>query len=375
MGCAGQKGIGTGRAKSGLPETLTDSGSAPAAAGQADCGRSAAGAATVDGSVISVVAVAHGLDSDDVIVVSEANIIVPIDSVSYDSVLSRATLTCAFEHDRTSGAGDKGGGNIATLQGFADANYEGDFTILDDATRTTLEISQDADVAGALGNMLEPRNLTLGFAVVTVVDVDTFTIPLVDTQIPDGTVFNTLNFVTDQRIEIAADEVTATNMFGQRRGTEPTLYIIFGQENASKDRDTVNDAITACTSQNPLNLVYIPTMSFLTIACTKTNDATLAQIQKIHGEIKDAIRKSMYGFVFESADTAINFAGVEVSNGEAFWNNSHYVHSFDYQVPYRITIKQGHNNRRHVSFRDIVVNSKMFNNDGALVSLEAEPAI
>ena len=329
------------------------------------------GTATVDGSVISVVSGAHGLESNDVVVVSKAGIAVPIVSISYDTLLKRATLTCSFEHDRTSGSGDKGGGNIATLEGFADINYNGDFTILS-ATRTTITISQEADAEGALGSMLEPRNLTLGFSEVTVLDISTFTIPLEDTQIPNGTAFTDLNFVTEQRIIIAADETRATNIFGQHTRNKPTLFVIFGPENASKDRDTVNDAITACTAQNPLNLVYVPEMSFLVIANTNTQQTAEDQQQKTYSEIRSAIRKAMYGFVFEDDDSAITFAGVEVSNAPVFWNNNTYVHNFEYQVPYRITIKQGHNDRRHVSFRDIIVNSKMFNNDGALVSFESE---
>lgn len=329
------------------------------------------GVATVDGSTISVISAAHGLEVDDVVVVSKADITIPIDSVIYDALLKRATLTCSFEHDRTSGAGDKGGGNVATLKGFADDNYNGDFTILS-ATKTTITISQDADVIGVLGTMTESRNLTLGFSVVTIVDVDTFTIPLEDTQIPNGTVFSGLNFVTEQRIVIAADDTRATNIFAQHRNTKPTLFIIFGPENASKDRDTVNDAITACTAQNPLNLVYIPEMTFLAIAGTSKQQTAEAQQQKIYSEVRPAIRKAMYGFVFEDDDAAITFAGVEVGNAPTFWNNDNYVHSFDYQVPYRITIKQGYNDRRHVSFRDIIVDSKMFNNDGALASFEEE---
>ena len=329
------------------------------------------GAASVVSGVIKAVKAAHGLATNDVITVSNVKAIIPISLVSFDSVLSRATITTSFDHDRTSGSGDKGGGNIATLSGFVDSNYNGDFAIIS-ATRDTFTISADADVVGDLGDLIEPRTLNLGFQTVTVLNVSTFTVPLDDTQIPEATVFDTYNYVTEQRILIAADATRATTMFGQRRGTEPTLFIIFGAENASKDRNIVNDAITTANAQNPLNIVYIPNVTLMEIACTKTQQSAATKQQEIYEEVIPAIRKAMYGFVFGDDNTAITFAGVELGNTPQFWNQDHYVHLFDYQIPYRITIEQGHNNKNHVSFRDIIVNSTMFDNEGALVSLSAE---
>ncbi len=329
------------------------------------------GSASVDTGVVLMTSVAHGLTTGDVITVSEVKAVVPVSSISFDSILSKATITTSFEHDRTSGTGDKGGGNIATLSGFADSNYNGDFAILS-ATRTTFTISADADVVGELGNLIEPRTLNLGFQTVTVLTVDTFTTPLDDTQIPNGTVFDTYNYVSEQRILIAADPTRATTMFGQRRGTKPTLFILTGSENASKDRNIVNDSITTANAQNPLNLVYIPTFTLMEIACTKTQQSAADKQQQVKAVVVPAIRKAMYGFVFGSDNTAITFAGVESGNTPQFWNQDHYVHLFDYEIPYRITIEQGFNNKNHVSFRDIAVNSKMFNNEGALLEMSAE---
>ncbi len=332
------------------------------------------GAASVVSGVIRVVKAAHGVATNDVITASSVKAIVPVSLVSFDSVLSRATITTSFEHDRTSGAGDKGEGNIATLSGFADSSYNGDFAILS-ATRNAFVIAADADVVGALGNLIEPRTLNLGFQTVTVLNDSTFTVPLDDTQIPEATVFDTYNYVTEQRILIAADPTRASTIFGQRRDTKPTLFIIFGAENASKDRNIVNDAVTTANAQNPLNLVYIPNITLMEIACTKTQQSAATKQQQVYEEIIPAIRRSMYGFVFGSDNTAITFAGVEQANSPQFWNQDHYVHIFEYQVPYRITIEQGHNNKNHVSFRDIIVKSTMFDNEGALVESSAEITI
>lgn len=332
------------------------------------------GAAVVTSGVIRITKAAHGITTEDVITISDVKAIVPVSSVTFNSTLNRATITTLFEHDRTSGSGEKGGGNIATLTGFADSNYSGDFDILS-ATRTTFTISITADVVGELGNLIEPRTLNLGFQVATVIDGNTFTVPLDDTQIPNDTVFDTYNYVTSQRIVIMADITRATTIFGQRRNTKPTLFVIIGSEDASKDRNIVNDAITAANAQNPLNLVYIPTVTLMEIACTKAEQSAATKQQEIKEFIVPAIRKAMYGFVFGSGDSAIVFAGVEVSNSPQFWNQDHYVHLFDYQIPYRITIEQGFNNKNHVSFRDIAVNSTMFTSEGQSVEMSAELTI
>jgi len=327
--------------------------------------------AVVDSGAISIASPSHGLESGDLIVNSTSDISIPITGITYDSVSEQATIQTSFDHDRTSGTGDKGGGNVATLSGFTDSNYNGDFDIIE-ATRDTFTISASADVIGALGILEESRDIQLGFSEVTVVDDDNFTVPLEDTQIPDSTDFSDFVYTANQRICIAADDTRAVTMFGQRRDQEPTLYVIMGQEFASKDRNTVNDSVMAATAQNPVNLVYVASVSLLTIAQTNKQQSAETQQQKVYDEIVPAVRRAMYGFVFDIPDVNIVFAGIEADNAPVFYNQNTYLHVMNYQLPYRITIEQGYNNRRHVSFRDIVLNSKMFNNDGASVDFEAE---
>jgi hypothetical protein len=333
------------------------------------------GSAVVDTGVVVVTSIAHGLTSGDIIVASDVEVIVPVSSVVFDDDAEQATMTTAFEHDRTSGEGDKGGANIASLQDFADANYNEDFDIIS-ATRTTFVVSVGADVVGDLGNLIEPRTLFLGFLEVTVLDDDSFSVALQDTHLPDGTEFETFTFVTEQRIFIAADVTRAVTIYGQRRDAKPTLFIVFGAENASKDRNVVNDSIAAANAQNPLQITYIPGVTLKTIACTKSEQSAATQQQKVYAEIKPAIRRAMYGYLFDGSDNeSVIFAAVEAGNVPEFWNQDYYVHNFDYQIPYILTRDQGYDNRKHVSFREVVVSSKMFNNEGDLVELTTEPTI
>ena len=333
-----------------------------------------ANAAVVSSGAIKVTVTNHGLNSGDVIVGSDIKVIIPITSVVYDSVTKKATITTAFDQDRTSGLGDNGGYNVASLQDFADDDYNGDFTIRS-ATNDTMVISANADVTGALGNMIEDRSPLLGYLTITKIDANTFTVPLADTAIPNAAVFNTFMYTSSQRIFIAADAVRAVTAYAQHRNQEPALFIVFGTETASKDRNTINDAVVTATAQNPLHITYIPEVTLITLASTKTEHLASIKQQEIYETIRPALRKAMYGHIFEDTDTVQVFAAVEISNAPDRWNTGYYVHNFVYSIPYRISIEQGDVVRRNVSLRNIVVNSSMFDTEGALVVADMEITI
>lgn len=318
--------------------------------------------AVVESGAIKVTSVDHGLDSGALIVASDVTVTIPAVSVSYDTVSKQATITLTEDHDRTSGIEDNGGYNVATLKDFDDANYNGSFNIIT-ATSNSINISADADAVGALGDFVETRGLYLGFSEITVIDDDTFTIPVQD-DLADGIVLNSFKYVTEQRIYIAADVTRAVTKWGQKRDRLPTLFIVYGTENASKDRAITNDAVATLKSQNPVRLKYIPEVTLKTVAATKSEQLAATKVQQIHAEIKPAIRKAMYGTIFDLSDAvSTQFAAIESGNEPEFFNQNDYVHNFDYQIPYELSIEQGDTYRRNVSFRKIIANCKMFSNE------------
>lgn len=319
------------------------------------------GSAETAGGVLVVTATAHGLTSEEVISVSEAKITLSVKKIVYDSEAGLATVTVSEDHDRTSGGDDLNEYNVAILQGFDDDNYNGEFHILA-ATSNTMDISMDADVEGDLGNFVETRRLFLGLSEVTKIDANTFSIPIVD-GLPNSVSFESFKFVVEQRIFIAADGTRAVTKWAQPADRKPTLFIIFGQENASKDRNTISDAVMAVTSQNLAKLKYVSEFALLTCAVTKTDQLAAAQVQKVYAEIRPALRRALWGNVFDTDDVLLQYAVIEVGNSTEIWNQNNYLHRFDYQAPYDITLEQGVVNRRSVSFRNIILNSKMFNNE------------
>jgi len=326
--------------------------------------------AVTDSGVIKVTASSHGLSTDDIIVNSNVKVTLPVTSVTYDSATKTAEVTLSAEHDRTSGSGNIGGYNIASFQGFDDANYNGDFEVIT-ATRTSVVISAEADVVGALGEMVEERGLYLGYTQVTKIDTNNFTIPVKD-GLPNGISFETFKYSTEQRIYIAADITRAVTTYAQRRDKKPSLFIVFDETSASKDRSVINDAVTTTTTQNPARLKYITQVSLHSFAITKTEQLAATKQQQIYSEIVPALKRAMYGVVFNSDQVSKTYAAIEISNSPESWNQGYYVHHFQYQIPYDLTIEQGFVSKRNVSFRNIVLESTIFDTEGDLATLDAE---
>lgn len=330
------------------------------------------GMAVVDSGVVKVTSTAHGLATGDVIVTSSVLMELTITNVSYDSVAGEATLTTEIHHDRTSEYTGEGDYGKADLRNFADSNYNGSDFAIKRATRDTFVIDADADVIGALGVLVEPRSAYLGYNQVTVIDANTFTLPLQGASLIDGIVFDTFNYTSKQRILIAADKNRAIAEFAKRANREPSLFIIFTDERASRDRHTVNDAVTTVNSQNSARLTYIPTVELISMVNVRKEPLAETQHQKTYAEIRPALRKAMYGHLFSVDEGVTAFGAIEAQNFPSFHNIGDYIHSFVYEIPYVITIEQGDTYRHNVSFRDIVVNSTLFDSEGALSSFNAE---
>ena len=323
---------------------------------------------------------AHGYASNDIIHVTGAEVILPINFIDYteSSNTIAIRLISPNAHDRTSGE-DAGEYNFATIQNADRPEFDGTYNII--SADSGQELVLDAGEGyvpplsgGGTAELVEARSLILGLAVVTKVDEDNFTIPLNDTLV-DETEFQTFNYVAEQNILITADINRATSFYAQRRNPPPILFIIMGEESISKDRNVTTDAATADTPQNPIQHLYMQEFTLLALFDTKKQHSAATQQQEVYEDIKPALRRTLYGHIFEQTETSVVFAAAEISNHPVRFNTNNYAHAFVYQLPYKISYLQGDDFRRNVSFRDVIVNSTMFNNEGALLSLEVEPEI
>lgn len=322
------------------------------------------------GDVVNIEKTAHGLLTGSAIVVTLGQSINGISNPVFSSADQTVTFTTAFTHDLTSVGRDGKvfDYNTATLSGFADSNFNGDFPVLSIPSNTEFVISATAMPTGDLGDLLESRDLYITPATVTTIDADNFTIPNIDTQVPSGAMFNSFKYVDSSRIYVAATQERAKAMYTNHTTGEDVLFIVMRPESASKDRHAYSDAIATAKAQNPVRLKYLPEVDLFVFIPTP-DDVSGAKAQDIaYREIRTAIRKAMYAHVFFEDDTVdIQYAAVEATNSPEEWNTAVYVHSYSYQLPYEITFEHGDTFRTSVSARNILIKSKMFDNDGALV--------
>ena len=261
--------------------------------------------------------------------------------------------------------------NTATLIGFADSNFNGDFPIIDIPAENQFVIVASAAPSGGIGRVLENRNLFISPAVVTKDGDDSFSIPDVDTGLPPNLVFETLTFVKSARIYVAATVERAKAMYTRVDAEEDVLFIVMQSEVASKNRQTESDAILTAKAQNPIRLKYLPEVTFFVFIKTPDDLSGAAAQEAAFREIRTAIRKAMYAHIFlEENDDSIDtqFAAIESANSPEEYDTAVYVHSYTYQIPYEISFEQGDTFRTNVSLRSILINSTMFDTEGALVS-------
>lgn len=317
------------------------------------------------GNLITINSVGHGLETGDVIPVHQADVINPITGVSFASGI--ATLTTTFNHDRTNTTKDAYyKTNKAELEGFADSNYNGEFDVQLLPSRTQINITEDADVIGALGDLVEAQFTLITSYSVTKVDDDNFTV--VSPRVyPDGTAFKNFKYIKSARVHLAANASRALSAYTKIDSDKAVIFILFGPETVSKDRNSLSDAITSATSQNPVRLTYLPEVSFLVFLNTSDDLTGAKAMQTIYEEVKPALRRTMFAHGFNKEDVDIQFRAVESDNLQEFYDTAAYVHRFSYQIPYQITQGQGFVFRPNVAFDDILVNATMFDTDGALI--------
>ena len=325
----------------------------------------------ISGDELTVTKTDHGLETGDVIVVAEAISRLTITGASLSDGL--LTYTTSSNHDLSSVRRDGRlfDYNQATLTGIPLPGESGTFPVVDIPDQNKFTIEATASPSPATGILLEKRSLYVSPATVTKVDDDRFIIPNPDTALPDGFTINTIKYCSKSRIYVAATIERAKAMYTKVEGIdEAVLFIVMRPESASKDRHAYSDAIATVKAQNPIRLKYLPEVDFFVFLPTP-DDLSGAKAQNVaYVDIRTAIRKAMYAHIFltdETVDT--QFAAVEASNSPEDYNTAVYVHSYSYQIPYEISFEQGDTFRTNVSARNILINSKMFDNEGALVSV------
>ena len=339
--------------------------------------------ATVSGSVMTVNATAHGLQTTDSVFVTTQGFNNAITAVDF-TANGLTTFTVGQDHDLTEPrlALDP---TTLTLAGMG-SPWDGDHTIVNVANRRNFTILSpaSASVAPDITNaqLVESRraNILGQQPVATVIsdDVFTITVPAGIPGLPSGNI-NQVSIITGVRVLGAADAARADQLYTQFPSQKPYLFVVMGETVASKDERTLNDSVGSFTSQNTQKQTIMQNFSVLCYLPTAEDDTSGFTASTLaYRAIFTELLSVLYGFSFDDPITAIQYTTVSNGHGPGgIFNSSYYVHVYDWQLPSVITFEDGFSLTPDVAFRDINM-SWLLNNDseatlGGSINLDEEP--
>lgn len=312
--------------------------------------------ATAAGTTVTVNSVGHGLQVGDPFVAfsgSFENLLTAVE----DNGDGTARFTTAQEHDLTEPQ-QYADPTQLTLVDFGNV-WDGDYTIVAIPDRFTFEIAfpdgetvlpalgtgklQEVRSAGVVGNQI----------VATVIDVDNFTFEVTSVpSLPTGAVIG-FGAVTRLRIYGAANIDRAQDLYNKEIKDDYALFVIMGDVDVSKNRETSNDATATFTPQNYQKMTVLNNFSTVVFFPTKDDIAGNAAVNDAHGDIYRALLAVLYGFQFEDDETALTYVTVSTGHGAGIYNSAFYTHVYDWQRPDVISAAQGFQLTPQVAFRDI----------------------
>lgn len=320
--------------------------------------------ATVSGTTVTVISIAHGLSVSETITVGGGEFENAISAV-VDNGDGTLRFTTSEDHDLTAPKNFGDEKNL-TLDGIG-SPWDGSHKIVMIPNRRTFEIEfpvgETVPPSIATAILVEDRAAgIIGLQIVaTVLDVDTFTFIVSGVpNFPTGIIRN-LSVIFSIRIAGAENIERAEAFYTAQTSGDAWLFLIMTDAFASKDRDSLNDGVATFTKQNIGKQTILQNFSVVVFLATDAGDPAGQVAQnKFYGEIFRALVSTMYGFFFDDPDTAEKYVTVTDGHGPGIETTAYTTHVYDWQIPTVITFENGFLLEPDVAFRDIV--STWFNN-------------
>lgn len=317
------------------------------------------GTASANGTTVTVNVVNHGLSVNDPFVVSSGvfeNELIDV----VDNGDGTVRFETAQEHDLTEPQ-QYADPTQLTLVDFTsgDEDWNGSFDIVAIPNRKFFEIAFPSGVTilPTLGDgkLQEPRSAGIvgNQTVATVIDTDNFTFEVTDVpSLPTGEI---TGFKASALLRIfgAANIDRAEALYNKQLKDEYALFVIMGDVDVSKDRETSNDATAAFTPQNFQKLTVLNNFSTVVFFPTKDDIAGNDAQQDAYGDIYQALLAVLYGFQFDDETSALTYVTVSTGHGAGIYNSAFYTHVYDWQRPDVISAAQGFALTPETAFRDI----------------------
>lgn len=299
---------------------------------------------------------AHGLSTGDVVTVSGA--LSPNILTSLTQVDGVATAVTTDDHDLTLDQQIQGISNsdeqTINITGAADSEYNGDKKLIDVINRRTFTYEVDRlSPASTTGGVLnETKNYAYnGSFSITVTGTNTFDYSISGTVGSPASGSPTLGFNTRVSGAVTLDKSILS--YTKQSPNNLWAFVVLGDTSASKSRFTNNDADMVRGPGTDPRQKLIQNFSVYIYAPTKNEIAARAARDQME-DVMLALFKSLLGYkpptvLCEGAFDSITF----VEHGVEIYQDSFYIHRFQFQNLVDVTFDDTLNEDIDVAFRDI----------------------
>lgn len=201
------------------------------------------------------------------------------------------------------------------------------------------------------------RELLDGMFNITAVPTDTSFRFVVPDNIPTGTLINATLFA-HIRIYFSVSAEDAKRPYTKQDSTivgeGPYLVVVMGDERASKDPTMTSEAVNMNRGTRLARQLYTQAFFVLVVLDSTKSESGITPQNLIYSEIRSALRRVFHNYAFTATDDfSVVYATVEVGNDMYYYDSAVYMHAFEYQIPYEITLEQGFNESPSVSLENV----------------------
>jgi len=265
----------------------------------------------------------HGLQAGAIIGI--ANTLIDNRIVSVSLVSGILQLTTSKPHDLTAGF-------TATLLGFTDSQYNGEFEVVNVPTSTTFEL--DFETLPVLsGNELLRENWSYGLnRPFTIDSVTTNTINILLEGLPefDELSIPQIKYISNYRFGIVEDVKRLQEIYTKNLPNDLWLYLIMEDYVISKDRNLVSDLNRADTSQTQARIKASATFSIVVIIPTSNDLSASRAVQLAYDELYDLFLGYTSGASFTDGTS---YTCSLITHGSIAYNRAYYGHAYTFEQP------------------------------------------
>jgi len=272
---------------------------------------------------LQITSTSHGFTAGQTIQVIDTLIDNRITAVNLVSGLLQ--LTTSKPHDLTTGY-------TATMLGFTDSQYNGEFEVINVPTSTTFELNIET-LPVLSGNELLRENWSYGLNQPLVIDsVTTNTINILLTGLPefDELQIPQIKYITGYRFGIVEDVKRLQEVYTENPPNDLWLYLIMEDYVISKDRNLVNDLNRADTIQTQAMIKAAGTFSIVVIIPTTNDIAARTAVQLAYNELYDLFLGYTAGASFIDG---IKYTCSLITHGSIAYNRAYYGHAYTFEQP------------------------------------------